>query len=101
MELRQVVIHSPGPKWKKGIDFREQPGVMEHVEHYSKFREVGKLEFGGPFIDPDAGGMMVASKSVSREELEEYAESDPAIQAGLLKFKIFTWYIAMSKNEIL
>lgn len=99
MEIRQVVIHQPGPKWIKGMDFREQLGIKEHAEHYLKFRELGKLELGGPFIDSDAGGMMIASKEVNREELQKYAESDPAIQSGLLTFKVVTWYIAMTKDS--
>jgi hypothetical protein len=39
--VRYVVFHHPGPKWKPGIDFREQEGVGEHVQHYLKFHEQG------------------------------------------------------------
>ena len=87
MELRQVVFHSPGPNWKTGVGFREQPGIMEHVQHYAGFHENGKLLYGGPFTDADSGGMMVASDSVMREEIEEFPASDSAIIAGLLKFR--------------
>ncbi len=34
--IRYVVFHTPGPIWKYGIDFREQEGVHEHVQHYLK-----------------------------------------------------------------
>ncbi len=68
--VHYVAIHRPGPKWQYGIDFREQAGVKEHVEHYLKFHEQGKLELGGPFLMPDMGGMMVATKDVSQQELE-------------------------------
>ncbi len=37
--IRFVVIHKPGPKWKYGVDFREQDGVSEHVQHYSELHE--------------------------------------------------------------
>jgi uncharacterized protein YciI len=97
MELRQVVFHSPGPNWKSGVSFREQPGVMKHVQHYAKLYEQDKLLFGGPFTDPDSGGMMIAATSVTREELEEFAASDPAILNGLLTFEVKTWYVAMTK----
>ena len=97
MELKQVVFHSPGPRWKTGVGIREQPGIMEHVQHYATFHENGKLLYGGPFTDPDLGGMMVAADSVTREELEEFAASDPAVLAGLLEFEVKTWYVAMKQ----
>jgi uncharacterized protein YciI len=98
METRQVVFHSPGPKWKPGFNFRDQQEdlVMAHVQHYAKFHEQGKLLHGGPFIDIDSGGMMVTTKEVTREELDGFAASDPAVNAGLLVFEIKTWYVAMS-----
>ncbi len=97
MKLTQVVLHSPGPNWKQGVDFREQHGVMDHVEHYAKLYNDGKLLFGGPFIDSDSGGIMIATEDVTREELELFASSDPAVIAGLLNFEVKTWYIAMAK----
>ena len=97
MELKQVVLHSPGPAWVTGVDFREQPGVMDHVQHYAKLHEQGRLLCGGPFIDADSGGMMIAAGGVTREELEAYAASDPAVLAGLLTFEVKTWYVAMAK----
>jgi uncharacterized protein YciI len=68
---------------------------MDHVQHYVKLHEQGKLLHGGPFIDADAGGMIIAAEHVSREELEEFAVKDPAIQSGLLNYEVKTWYMAM------
>ena len=82
--IRYVVFHRPGPKWKRGIDFREQDGVGEHVQYYLKLHEAGKLELGGPFLAQDAGGMMVATKEVSHEELESFAAADPRCQSRLV-----------------
>lgn len=93
--IRYVVFHTPGSKWQQGVDFREQAGVGEHVQHYLKFHEQGKLELGGPFLLQDAGGMMVATKDVSREELEAFAAADPAVQSGLLTYEIRPWLTAM------
>ena len=93
--IRYVVFHSPGPAWKHGIDFREQDGVRDHVQHYLKFHEQGKLELGGPFLVPDMGGMMVATKDVSQGELESFAAVDPAVKAGLLVYEIRPWLTAM------
>ena len=98
--VRHVVFHRPGPKWKQGIDFREQVGVGEHVQHYLKFHMQGKLELGGPFLLQDAGGMMVATKDVSREELEAFAAADPAVQSGLLMFEIRPWLTAMEHKKL-
>ena len=101
--VRYVVFHHPGPRWKSGIDFREQEGVVEHVQHYRKLHEQGKLELGGPFLIQDAGGMMVATKDVTEKELQEFAEADPAVKSGLLIFEIRPWLTAMEhqKNEVL
>jgi uncharacterized protein YciI len=93
--IRYVVFHLPGPKWQPGVDFREQEGVREHVGHYLKLHEQGKLELGGPFLLQDAGGMMVATKDVSQEELEAFAASDPAVQTGLLIYEVRPWLTAM------
>jgi hypothetical protein len=70
--VRYVVFHRPGPKWQLGVDFREQEGVSEHVQHYLRLHEQGKLELGGPFLSTDAGGMMVATKDVSREVSRDF-----------------------------
>jgi len=96
MELKQVVFHSPGPNWQAGVGFREQPGVMEHVQHSAQFHQDGKLLYGGPFTDVDAGGMMIAAEGITREELEAFAASDPAVLSGLLNFEVKTWYVAMA-----
>jgi len=52
--IRYVVFHKPGPKWGHGVDFREQDGVGEHVQHYLKLHKQGKLALGGPFLLQDA-----------------------------------------------
>ena len=93
--IRYVVIHKPGPKWQYGVDFRQQEGVGEHVQHYLKLHEQGKLELGGPFLIPDMGGMMVATKDVTQEEIESFAAADPAVQSGLLIFEVRPWMTAM------
>jgi len=93
--IRYVVFHKPGPNWMSGVDFREQPGVREHVHHYLKLHQQGKLELGGPFLLQDGGGMMVATRDVSQEELDAFAASDPAVEAGLLVYEIRPWLTAM------
>ena len=96
--VRYVVFHKPGPKSKYGVDFREQDGVSQHVHHYMKLHEQGKLELGGPFLLQDAGGMMVATRDVSQDELDAFAASDPAVQSGLLVYEVRPWLTAMERE---
>ena len=96
--IRYVVFHTPGSKWRPGIDFREQAGVGEHVQHYLKLHQQGKLELGGPFLLLDVGGMMVATKEVSQAEVEAFAAADPAVQSGLLNYEVRPWLTAMEHD---
>ena len=98
MQIKQVVLHSPGPNWQPGVDAREQPGVMAHIQHYARFHEEGKLLLGGPFTDLDSGGLMIAADEVSREEFETFAASDPSVSSGLLRYEVRTWYVAMAAD---
>jgi hypothetical protein len=98
--IRYVVFHTPGPRWKHGIDFREQEDVREHVQHYLKLHEQGKLELGDPFLLRHMGRMMVATKDVSHEELGSFTASDPAVKAGLLKYEIRPCLTAMEHEQI-
>jgi uncharacterized protein YciI len=95
LPIRFVVIHKPGPKWQYGVDYRQQEGVGEHVQHYLKLHTQGKLQLGGPFLQSDMGGMMVTTREVTHEEIEAFAVADPAVQSGLLVFEIRPWITAM------
>ena len=97
--IRYVVIHKPGPKWQYGVDYRQQEGVGEHVQHYLIFHEEGKLELGGPFLLPDIAGMMVTTKDVSHEEIEAIAAEDPAVKSGLLIYEVRPWMTAMEHER--
>jgi hypothetical protein len=55
-DLRYVVIHTPGPKWKAGAATFEQDGVHEHIAHFRKLLEDGRLALGCPFLDAAGGG---------------------------------------------
>ena len=97
--VRYVVLHRSGPNWQYGIDFREQPGVGEHVQHYLKLHQQGKLELGGPLLVPDLGGMMVATKDVTQAELDAFAAADPAVQASLLVYEVRPWMTVMEYEK--
>ena len=98
LTTRYIVFHTPGPAWQQGVDFREQPGVRDHVAHYRKLYELGKLELGGPSLTPDSGGMMVTTKGVALDEIEAFAAGDPAVLSGLLQYEIRPWYTAMERS---
>ena len=72
--------------------------MSEHVQHYLKLYEQGRLELGGPFLLQDTGGMMVATKDVAQEELETFAAADPAVQTGLLIYEIRPWLTVMEHH---
>ena len=94
--IRYVILHKPGPAWLPNVDFRKQPGVQDHIKHYLKLLEDGKLALGGPFLD-NSGGMMIPLAGMSLEEIKAFAEIDPAVKSGLLAFEIKPWLIAMEK----
>ena len=72
----------------------------EHVGHYRTLHEQGKLEMGGPFLLPDSGGMMVPISELSQEEIETFAQADPAVLSGLLTYEFRPWYVAMSRGPV-
>lgn len=88
-----VVFHRPGPAWRSGVAFREQPGVELHVAHMRAMHERGVLAIGGPFLD-DTGGMAVLSTSTI-DEARELAGADPALAAGLLTIEVRPWMTPM------
>jgi len=97
-KVRYLIVHLPGPLWRAGVSFREQPGVQEHVAHYRKLHESGKLEKGGPFVEGALGGMMIPVAGLSKEELRRFAAQDPAVKAGLLNFELWGWHVAMERG---
>lgn len=96
-DVRFVVLHTPGPQWVPGKTLFEQPGVREHVEHYRKLLEAGKLAMGGPHLDGKAGGMMIPMAGVSEEEITRHAAEDPAVKGGLLLAEVRPWLVGMSR----
>ena len=93
--IRYLIVHLPGPRWRAGVPFREQPGVQEHVEHYRRLQASGKLEKGGPFVAGALGGMMIPVAAMKKEEILRFAAQDPAVKAGLLNFEVWSWQVAM------
>ncbi len=95
-DIRFVVFHFSGPNWQAGKTLFDQPGVMDHVAHYRKLLDAGKLALGGPHLDTQGGGMMIAQPGVGEEELLAFAAEDPAVKSGVLGFEVRPWLIGMS-----
>jgi len=95
MEIKHIVFHTPGPGWLPGVGFQEQPDISRHVQHYIQLLKDGKLLLGGPFTDPDAGGMMITTDKITRAELKALAAADPAVKNGVLNIEVKTLYVAM------
>jgi len=91
-----VILHSPGETWQVGVGFRDQPGVMAHVEYMAGLLQAGTLAYGGPFLD-DSGGMAVL-KVADLADAERVAAADPSVQAGLLRTRVVPWMVAMSER---
>lgn len=54
-----------------------------------------QLQCPDSFLSPRFRGMMVATKGVTEDEIEDFAAADPAVAAGLLLFEIRPWYTVM------
>lgn len=96
-DVRFVVFHLPGPAWLPGKTLFDQPGVREHVAHYRRWLEAGKLELGGPHLDSAGGGMMIPVAGVGEAEVSRFASEDPAVRSGVLVAVVRPWLIGMAK----
>ena len=97
-DVRYVVMHTPGPRWEAGKGMFDQPGIRDHVEHYRKWLQAGKLDLGGPHLDARGGGMMIPVAGLALDEITKFAEEDPAVKSGLLVAVVRPWLIGMRKQ---
>jgi uncharacterized protein YciI len=83
-----------GPKWTSE-ETPESRKVMEgHMANIQRMGASGKLIIAGPFTDNgDLRGLYVF-RAGSVEEAKSLVESDPAVQAGRLRFELHPWYAA-------
>ena len=63
-----------------------------HLRNINRMAEQGKLVLAGPFMDDgDLRGIYIFNVQ-SINEAEELTNTDPAIQAGVLKMELKPWY---------
>lgn len=96
-DIRYVIIHTPGPKWQPEKSMFEQTGLQDHLEHYRKLYAEGKLALGGPYLDARGGGMMIPETGLSEQEVQAFAQADPAVMSGLLGVDVRPWLVGMKK----
>ena len=96
-DIRFVIVHRPGPNWVAGKSMFEQPGLADHIAHYRRLHDAGKLLAGGPFLDGFAAGMMVPEPGQSEDEIRSFAQDDPAVRGGLLVAEVHAWLVGMKK----
>ncbi|NBU51882.1 MAG: hypothetical protein EBS24_04555 [Chitinophagia bacterium] len=80
---------------KTSVDDEERMRIQQaHLDHMSHLAEQDKICIAGPFgDDTDLRGIVIYSAK-SMEEARSYADSDPAVKAGILKIDIHPWWAA-------
>ena len=84
-----LIIHIPGPAWKKGEGFQTQD-LMAHGAYMHGLFQKGILVEGGPFLD-HSGGMAIVHVD-DAAQAEEIVRQDPAIQSGVFTADLRPWY---------
>lgn len=78
-------------------------GFRGHMENIERMVREGKLVVAGPLgkNDHNYRGIFILNNLASVEEAKALLQTDPAIQAGLLDYEIFTWYGSAALPEYL
>ena len=83
-----------GAKWTPEETAETRKIQEGHMANIQKMAAAGKLVIAGPFTDNgDLRGLYVF-RVASAEEARALVESDPAVQAGRLRFELHPWYAA-------
>ncbi|WP_288374732.1 YciI family protein [Chryseobacterium culicis] len=65
-----------------------------HMANIGKLADEGKIVVAGPFLEKNKEnyrGMFIFNTK-SKEEAEQWVKTDPAVQAGVFNYEIFSWY---------
>ena len=83
-----------GAKWTPEETAETRRLQEAHMANIVKMGAEGKLVIAGPFADNgDLRGLYVFRVGTA-EEAKALVESDPAVQAGRLRFELHPWYAA-------
>ena len=65
-----------------------------HLNRINELANEGIIQIAGPFgHDGDLKGILIYDLN-TKEEAEKYANSDPAVMAGRLRYEIYPWWTA-------
>ncbi|WP_419868988.1 YciI family protein [Chryseobacterium sp. CT-SW4] len=65
-----------------------------HLNNIGRLADEGKVVVAGPFLEKNKQnfrGMFIFNTG-SKEEAEKWVKTDPAVQAGIFSYEIFSWY---------
>lgn len=65
-----------------------------HMANITRLHKMGKILVAGPFGDDSNWRGIFIFDCSTKEEVEEYLKTDPAIKAGRLGYDIRPWYTA-------
>jgi uncharacterized protein YciI len=94
-ERYQLVLLRRGPTWTAESTPAVQELQKQHLAHFVKMSEAGKLVIAGPFSDQQDATLrgMCLYRVGSVEEARRLAEQDPMVQAGRLQVEVLTWNV--------
>lgn len=65
-----------------------------HMDNINKLAKEGKIVIAGPFGDAGNWRGIFIFDCPTKEEVEGYVQSDPAVKAGRLSYEIHPWWTA-------
>jgi uncharacterized protein YciI len=83
-----------GAKWTPQETPETKKIQEEHMANIQKMAASGKLVVAGPFTDNGELRGIFVFQGVSRDEAEQLAANDPAVQAGRLRIELHPWFAA-------
>jgi uncharacterized protein YciI len=86
---RYLVVFSRGENWREGVLFKDQLEYVRHDEYMASRRRLGQLIRAVPLTD--ASGSIALFLGQSLEEVRQFVEDDPMVQAGVMQADLYTW----------
>ena len=83
-----------GPKWTPEETAETRKLQEAHMANIVRMAAEGKLVIAGPFTDNGELRGLYVFRVSSADEAKALVESDPAVQAGRLRFELHPWYAA-------
>jgi len=82
-----LIVFGPGPSWRPGVPFPQQPAADRHTAYMRTLHADGKHERGVPFAD--GSGSVAFIRSATLAEAQHLVEEDPMVQAGVMNWRLY------------